>query len=121
MNNVDDELNTAASELINAAASPPDLIRRMGRFYFAHWMEHPEYFQIFWAIENQSVIGELPQGVIDEANTRHLADDLASNAGVYTFTFGDGSQVTALFSYLYQRVGGDWKILEHHSSAMPEG
>ena len=47
-------------------ASPPDLIRGMGRFYFTHWMEHPEYFQIFWAIENQSVIGELPQGVIDE-------------------------------------------------------
>lgn len=66
-------------------------------------------------------LAKQPQGVIDEANTRHLADDLASNAGVYTFTFGDGSQVTARFSYLYQRVGGDWKILEHHSSAMPEG
>lgn len=44
----------------------PDLIRVMGRFYFDHWMRNPEYFQIFWAIENQSVIGELPQGVIDE-------------------------------------------------------
>jgi uncharacterized protein (TIGR02246 family) len=66
-------------------------------------------------------LAKQPQGVIDEANTRQLADDLASNAGVYTFTFGDGSQVTARFSYLYQRVGGDWKILEHHSSAMPEG
>ena len=66
-------------------------------------------------------LAKQPQGVIDEANPRHLADDLASNAGVYTFTFGDGSQVTARFSYLYQRVGGDWKILEHHSSAMPEG
>ena len=27
-------------------------------------------------------LAKQPQGVIDEANTRHLADDLASNAGV---------------------------------------
>ncbi len=47
-------------------ASPPELIRRVGRFYFDHWMRNREYFQIFWAIENQSVIGELPEGVIEE-------------------------------------------------------
>jgi TetR/AcrR family transcriptional regulator len=46
--------------------SAPDLIRRLGRFYFDHWMQNPEYFQIFWAIENQRVIGELPPGVIEE-------------------------------------------------------
>ncbi len=66
-------------------------------------------------------LAKQPQGVIDESNTRDLADDLASNAGVYTFSFGDGSKVTARFSYLYRRVDGAWKILEHHSSAMPEG
>ena len=31
-------------------------------------------------------LSKKPQGVIDEANTRHLAEDLVSNAGVYTFT-----------------------------------
>lgn len=66
-------------------------------------------------------LAKKPQGVIDEANTRHLGDDLASNSGVYTFTFGDGNKVTARFSYLYKQIGGDWKIIEHHSSAMPEG
>ena len=50
----------------DTTVDPPDLIRGMGRFYFDHWMRNPEYFQIFWAIENQSVIGELPKGVIDE-------------------------------------------------------
>ena len=45
---------------------PPELIRRLGRFYFSHWMRNPDYFQIFWALENQSVIGELPDGVIAE-------------------------------------------------------
>jgi AcrR family transcriptional regulator len=48
------------------ACPPPELIRRLGRFYFSHWMRNPDYFQIFWALENQSVIGELPQGVIAE-------------------------------------------------------
>ena len=47
-------------------ASPPELIRRLGRFYLDHWMQNPDYFQIFWALENQPVIGELPPGVIDE-------------------------------------------------------
>jgi TetR/AcrR family transcriptional regulator len=46
--------------------SAPDLIRRLGRFYFSHWMQNPDYFQIFWAIENQRVIGDLPPGVIGE-------------------------------------------------------
>jgi uncharacterized protein (TIGR02246 family) len=67
-----------------------------------------------------SFLAKKPQGVIEEANTRLLTEDLASNSGVYTFTFGDGAQVTARFSYLYRRVNGEWKIIEHHSSAMPE-
>lgn len=65
-------------------------------------------------------LAKQPQGVIDEANVRHLAEDLVINSGVYTFTFGDQSQVSARFTYLYRKVGDDWKIMEHHSSAMPE-
>ncbi len=61
-----------------------------------------------------------PQGVIDESNVRQLSDDLAINSGVYTFTFGNGDSVTARYTYLYRRVNGEWKIAEHHSSAMPE-
>ena len=62
-----------------------------------------------------------PQGKIDEANVRILSDTHATNSGVYTFTFGDGSTVTARFSYLYVQTDGGWKIMQHHSSAMPEG
>ena len=43
-----------------------DQVRRTARFYFDHWIRNSDYFQIFWAIENQSVIGELPAGVIDQ-------------------------------------------------------
>lgn len=71
-----------------------------------------DYFVNFLAKE--------PQGVIDEANVRFLGDELAINSGVYTFTFGNGDQVTARFTYLYRRIDGEWKIAEHHSSAMPE-
>lgn len=62
-----------------------------------------------------------PQGVIDESNIQLLSETHATNSGVYTFTFGDDSTVTARFSYLYVASDTGWKILQHHSSAMPEG
>jgi TetR/AcrR family transcriptional regulator len=48
--------------------APPEMIRRLARFYFEHWRSHAQYFQIFWALENQPVIGELPKGVVDEVS-----------------------------------------------------
>ena len=67
-----------------------------------------------------SFLAKSPSGEINEANARQLTEDLVSNTGVYTFTFGDGAQVMARYSYLYKCIGGEWKILEHHSSMMPE-
>jgi len=67
-----------------------------------------------------SFLAKSPRGEINESNPRQLTDDLVSNTGVYTFTFGDGAQVMARYSYLYKCIGGEWKILEHHSSMMPE-
>jgi AcrR family transcriptional regulator len=43
-----------------------DQIRQISQFYYEYWVRHPEYFQIFWAIDNQAVIGELPGAVVDE-------------------------------------------------------
>jgi AcrR family transcriptional regulator len=43
-------------------------------------VENPDYFQIFWAIENQAVIGDLPESMVDEVtalwdrNLRVLAE-----------------------------------------------
>ncbi len=59
--------------------SPVEKLRRASRFYFRHYVENPDYFQIFWAIENQSVIGEIPQSLVEqvtclwERNLRMLA------------------------------------------------
>ena len=66
-------------------------------------------------------LAKQPQGVITESNARVLSETLATNAGVYVFTFGDGSTVSARFNYTYELHGGAWKIIQHHSSAMPEG
>ena len=66
-------------------------------------------------------LAKQPQGVITESNARVLSDTLSTNAGVYVFTFGDGSTVSARFNYTYELRGSAWKIIQHHSSAMPEG
>jgi uncharacterized protein (TIGR02246 family) len=60
-----------------------------------------------------------PVGRIDEANVRTFGQ-VAVNSGVYTFAFEDGSQVRARFTFVYRWNGQRWKIIEHHSSAMPE-
>ena len=51
-------------ETLDPALPAPDQIRRTARFYFDHYVGNRDYFQIFWAIENQAVIGGLPQGVV---------------------------------------------------------
>ncbi len=43
-----------------------DRLRSISRFYFSHWTEHSEYFQIFWALENQNVIGGLPKELVGD-------------------------------------------------------
>ena len=53
-------------ETLTPGLAGADQIRRTGRFYLEHWMRNRDYFRIFWAIDNQEVIGELPRGVIEE-------------------------------------------------------
>jgi len=64
-----------------------------------------------------------PQGRINERHVT-IGCDMATDVGVYTFTLAnpDGSsrQVVARYSFVYVPEGGTWKILHHHSSAMPE-
>ena len=60
-----------------------------------------------------------PKGKIDEANVR-IFDQLAINSGIYTFSFKEGEAVQARFTFVYRWNGEHWKIVEHHSSQMPE-
>ena len=60
-----------------------------------------------------------PKGTIDESNIRQFGD-IAINSGIYTFDFANGEKVTARYTFVYQKLDGEWKIAEHHSSALPE-
>jgi AcrR family transcriptional regulator len=48
--------------------APMERLRRISRFYLEHWTRHQHYFQIFWAIDNQAVIGDLPRAVVEEVS-----------------------------------------------------
>ena len=61
-----------------------------------------------------------PKGVINESNIRTFGN-IAINSGIYTFTFSAGNSVQARFTYVYRWNGQRWLIVEHHSSALPEG
>jgi len=45
---------------IDPALAPDEQLRAIGRFYRSHYTDHPEYFRIFWAVENQRLIGDVP-------------------------------------------------------------
>jgi AcrR family transcriptional regulator len=55
-------------ESIEAGLAPAEQVRRLSRFYFQHWTTHREYFQIFWALANEQVIGELPPAVVTQVS-----------------------------------------------------
>ena len=67
-------------------------------------------------------LAKKPNGRIDEGNIR-IFGDLAINSGLYTFALTQDGQTTdvgARFTYVYQKQGDDWLIIEHHSSVLPE-
>ncbi|MBD98178.1 DUF4440 domain-containing protein [bacterium] len=50
----------------------------------------------------------------------HEYQDGWHHAGTYSFALSGGTTVVARFTYAYARINGEWKIIAHHSSAMPE-
>jgi AcrR family transcriptional regulator len=50
---------------LDPSLSPQEQVLQTGRFYVHHYAEHPEYFRIFWAVENQRMIGELPEPLLE--------------------------------------------------------
>ena len=66
-------------------ATPTERLERMSRWYFEHWTQHQDYFQIFWAVENQTIIGDLPSEVLFEITEKHL------NTGLRGFPVGENA------------------------------
>jgi len=50
---------------------------------------------------------------------KHETESLIANSGLYNFIV-DGKTVNARFSFVFIKADGDWKILSHHSSVLPE-
>jgi uncharacterized protein (TIGR02246 family) len=73
--------------------------------------EKRDYFEMFLKLK--------PQGRID-MRVIHIDCNTAFDAGVYTFTLGDGRTVQARYTFTYGWDGQRWAITSHHSSAMPE-
>ena len=74
-----------------------------------------DYFVHFLALK--------PQGTINYRQIRVLDDNTALDVGVYTFALvrdGKPAKVQARYTYVYEKINGEWKIMNHHSSAMPE-
>ncbi|MFE0256039.1 SgcJ/EcaC family oxidoreductase [Streptomyces sp. NPDC059010] len=77
-----------------------------------------DYFEHFLANK--------PVGKKIETHVNVLDGNSALDAGVYQFTLtdpetGEKSVVKARYTYEYEKRNGEWLIVNHHSSKMPEG
>jgi uncharacterized protein (TIGR02246 family) len=76
-----------------------------------------DYFNHF--LENK------PVGKKVDTIVEILDSDSAIDTGVYEFTLTDHETgkkrvVEARYSYTYEKIDGEWLIVNHHSSGMPE-
>jgi uncharacterized protein (TIGR02246 family) len=74
-----------------------------------------EYFMEF--------LKKLPDGTITSDNVQRFGPDAYLHTGLYTFMTGPAESrqaVEARFSYMWRKVDGAWKIVHHHSSALPK-
>ncbi|MEV0172691.1 SgcJ/EcaC family oxidoreductase [Streptomyces sp. NPDC050803] len=77
-----------------------------------------DYFEHFLANK--------PVGKKVETHVNVLDGNSAIDTGVYEFALtdhetGEKRTVVARYTYEYEKRGGEWVIVNHHSSAMPEG
>ena len=64
-----------------------------------------------------------PSGEILDSHVAVLDADDAIDAGTYRFSLtkeGKPTTVDARYTFVYEKIGGKWLIVNHHSSAMPE-
>lgn len=63
-----------------------------------------------------------PQGRMHTQNIS-VYERIAINSGVYSFQTSGANNTDDLvcrFTFVYRKDGADWRIIEHHSSMMPE-
>jgi len=62
-----------------------------------------------------------PSASVEDGSVR-VYGDVAVHSGIYAFAFSSGPlrDARARFTFVYRRESDAWRIVEHHSSAMPE-
>jgi AcrR family transcriptional regulator len=86
----------------STTGSASDRIRSLGKFYYGHWAQNRDYFQIFWALDNQGLIGVLPPALIGQVTAlwesclRILADVIEDGVKSREFAPCDAWEVANL-------------------------
>ncbi|MFF4356427.1 SgcJ/EcaC family oxidoreductase [Streptomyces sp. NPDC001604] len=82
---------------------------------------HAEIVDYFDKFLQSKPVGKKVRTIVDVLDSNSAID-----TGVYEFTLTDKATgkkrvVEARYTYAYEKIHGTWKIVNHHSSAMPEG
>ncbi|MEU6259462.1 SgcJ/EcaC family oxidoreductase [Streptomyces sp. NPDC047043] len=83
--------------------------------------DHAEIVDYFEHFLQNKPVGKKIETIVDVLDRNSAID-----TGLYEFTLtdprtGQKSTVEARYSYTYEKIDGTWKIVNHHSSKMPEG
>lgn len=90
-------------QTIDGSLSAEEQIRRLGMFYFKHYCENREYFRIFWALENQHLIGGLSEPLVRTVTDvwtrclQILADQIQRGVREESFAPCDSWEVANIF------------------------
>ncbi|MFZ0123017.1 MAG: DUF4440 domain-containing protein [Xanthobacteraceae bacterium] len=86
---------------------------------------HPRYDQTPASVKAYFVgaFQALPKATVQFGDQLiRVYGDTAVNTGYYTFSYtkdGETKSIPARYSFTYVKDGNDWKIVDHHSSAIP--
>ncbi len=108
-------LQTGKKEIVAAMyASPMSFLPTLSESHIKTTEGALEYFASF--------LLKKPYGKITDEEIIATSSSSYVHSGLYTFELGDAtarSKVDARFSYLWKKVGDEWKIFHHHSSLKP--
>lgn len=64
-----------------------------------------------------------PFGTIVSEKVQKISEDSFLHSGMYDFVVGfddDRQTVEARFTFVWQKINGEWKVIHHHSSLKPQ-
>jgi AcrR family transcriptional regulator len=90
-------------QTVDPALGPEEQVRKTAFFYFRHYSENREYFRIFWALENQNLIGGVQHDLVETVTEvwKHclqiLADQIQCGVDSGAFRPCDAWEMANLF------------------------